>query len=664
MSPEIADKKSDLRFVFVNFEEYWDESNSYPMGILYISACLRRRGFTNVGYIDHTCMLRKMGEKTGSQFKFSPPETALERMNEERKRNLEGLFQYLRKYPPHVILLGPITTFSLVELVDLVRKLRERFPERLILAGGPHFGKDASLDDELLESYPELDGVVVGEAEETIVEVALKLYSRYCKSQSIPSRTEFRGRLSEIAGIHVRNRKLLARSPPRQLDDLPSPDMELLEKHLQDTVAYMNFPKYRLSHRRKPMTWVSRGIVEDGDGGYGSTEDEVYYFGEYASRDYRFPFGVIVGSRGCPYKCSFCYSSDRRLHSAEWILDQIVDLNKRYGIRLFVFFDSLFTTFSQTEQERVEELCNMIDTSGLDIRYIIDIRADIILNLPEKLLARMIQSGCSEFNLGLEKGSDRMLQKMTKGITVMDHHDAVAKLRRIAKSVEKEIVVNGTFILGGPGETERDVRETLIHSLALNLDEVTFYVLATHPGTQIYREAIKKRILRDGLAPFLKLDGYPLYATKSLSSSFLTNIEKLSRKLYDEREELKRAMQEVERQFLPESERDRSSFDIKRTEKLHSLIATCVKRACDYLMQRPNEGFSKNGSLVPEIDSYVQEVNRGIDLLEKQLIQEYPNYSPYYWDYHPGTLCARWKFFLKLFDELFQKTIFYETNSS
>jgi len=653
-----VDKKSDIRFVFINFEEYWDESNSYPMGILYISACLKRCGFTNVGYIDHTCMLRKMAEKTGRPFEFSPPETAIERMSEERKQNLECLFDYLREFQPHVILLGPVTTFYLVELVDLMRRLREHFPEQLILAGGPHFGKDDSLDGELLERYPELDGVVVGEAEETIVEVAMQLYSETCKSNIIPSRVTFQSRLAEIPGILVRNHRLISRNPPKRLDDLPFPDMELLEEHLKDPLEYMNFPKYRLSKRRNPTTWISRAIVEADDGSSGSLEEEVHHFGEYVSRDYRFPFGVIVGSRGCPYKCSFCYSSPkRRLHSANRVFDLIVDLNKRYGIRTFVFFDPLFTTSFPREKNRVEELCRMICASGLDVRYIIDVRADIILRLPEELLALMMRSGCVEFNLGLEKGSNEMLQKMMKGITVKDHHAAIARLRRVAKGVEKEIVVNGTFILGGPGETKKDVRETLTHCLALDLDEVTFYPLVIHPGTQIYGEAVEEGIVKTGLTPFLKTEEYPFYATKSLSRSFLINIEKLSRKLFDEREELKRAMHEVERQFLPESERDRCSFDIKRTEKLHSLIKAFIKEVCSYLGKHPKQGLSKNALTKPPIVVHVQEVNREIDSVEKQLLQEYPSYRfhRHYEDYYPGTLSATWKRFLELFNELFSK---------
>lgn len=645
-------KKSKIRFEFIGFAEYWDESNSYPMGILYISACLKRSGFTNIGYIDHICMLRKMREKTNSLFGFMDPKTHLERMSEERKYDLRHLFENLKEPQPHIILLGPITTFHLVELIDLVRRLRPRCPEQIILAGGPHFGKEDSLDKELLERCTGLDGLVVGEAEESIAEVAIQFYSEYCKSNRIPSRVEFLSKLAEIPGILIQGKRLKLREPPR-LENLPSPDMELLVKNF--TRLRRN---YRLSKRRKPITRRSRGIVESvyGDG---VIEEDISFFHPYENWDYRFPFGVIIGSRGCPYRCAFCCSpGPRRLHSASFVFNQILDLNKRYRIRQFVFFDPLFTTSNQTEQKRVEELCKLIFNSGLDIRYIIDIRADVILKLSDELLALFMRSGCAEFNLGLEKGSDRMLQKMLKGMTIKDHQDAVTKLRKVAKSVKRKIIINGTFILGGPEETKEDVRETLIHCLSLNLDRFTLYPLEIYPGTQIYTEALKEGILKPGLAPFLNVEEYPLYATKNISRSFLLDIKKLSEQLLDEQDELKIAMQELEHQFLPEDERGPFYIDIKRTENLHNLINGFIGEACGYLMKHPDEGLLRNGLVVPIIDACIQKVTKEIDSLEEQLIQKYPDYDHYYWDYHPGTLSMTWKQFLKKFEELFSKERF------
>jgi radical SAM superfamily enzyme YgiQ (UPF0313 family) len=652
-------KKSDLKLDFVNFQEYWDESSSYPMGILYISACLKKHGFTNIGYIDHVCMLRKMGAKTGRLFEFMAPEWQLEQMNRERKNNLDSMFKYLKEQQPRIILLGSVTTFHLIELVDLIPRLREQFREQLILAGGPHFGKDPVLDQELLERYDGLDGIVVGEAEETIVDVATQFYSEFCKNNSIPSRAKFQDKLAEISGVLIRGKTLTPREPPK-LENLPSPDMELLEKHLKDPWNYAYVPKYRLSNRRNPITWISRAVVEAFDGGGGGgIEDDVRYFDQFASNDYRFPFGVIVGSRGCPYVCSFCCShAQRRLHSTCYIFNQIMDLNKRYGIRLFVFFDPLFTSSSIAEQKRVDELCRMICDAGIEIKYMIDIRADVIVNLPESLLDLMMRSGCVEFNLGLEKGSDRLLQKMMKGITIADHRNAVAKLRRIAKSSGKKVIVNGTFILGGPDETKADIRETLIHCFSLHLDQATLYPLEICPGTKISEEAFMKEILKPGLASFLDATQYPLYATEGLPRSYLVHIKKKTEQALDAMEEFKKDMQGFERQFLPEDKRDEfSDFEILQTKKLHDLIEQYIDEALDYLRKHPSEGLD-NRRLVPQIEKAVQKVNTEISSLEQKLIQKYPNYDYHYGDYYPGTLLRNWKHFLKLFEKLFSKDNF------
>jgi radical SAM superfamily enzyme YgiQ (UPF0313 family) len=334
-------------------------------------------------------------------------------------------------------------------------------------------------------------------------------------------------------------------------------------------------------------------------------------------------------------------------------------LNKRYGIRSFVFFDPLFTTSSIDEQKRLEELCKMICDSGLDIRYMIEIRADIIKKLPEELLGWMMRSGCIEFNLGLEKGSDRMLQKMTKGMTVADHRDAVVKLRRIAGSLGRRVIVNGTFVLGGPEETKNDVRETLVHCFGLHLDQATLYPLEICPGTQISTDALIEGILRPGLESYLNPKEYPLFVTGNLSKPYLLHIKRKSEQVLDEMERLKKTMQEIERQFLPEDKRDRfSSFEIEKTKRLHTLIEGCIFEALDYLMKHPEEGLSENGQQEPKVEFAIQMVDQEIDVVENKLALKYPNYDYHYGDYYPGTLMSNWKHFMKVFEELFSKDNF------
>jgi hypothetical protein len=285
----------------------------------------------------------------------------------------------------------------------------------------------------------------------------------------------------------------------------------------------------------------------------------------------------------------------------------------------------------------------------------VDLRADIVLKLPERLLALMMRSGCAEFNLGLEKGSDKMLQKMMKDMTVKDHFAATEKLRRIAGKVNKDIRINGTFILGGPSETKQDVRDTLIHSLALNLDEVTIYPLEIHPGTQIYKEALKAKILKPGLAPYLDATEYPWYATKDLPRSYLLKINESYETMFARLRRFRAAMQWIEEQFLPENERTLISYPSRKTRNLDGSVKEFFCFTLDYLRKHPDKALSKKGTLVAPMVVYESQVERAIHLLERRLRQKYPNYDDEYsyGDYQFGWLLSEWKSLLNAFEELF-----------
>jgi hypothetical protein len=255
------DKKSDLKIDFINFEEDFTESHSYPMGILYISAYLKENGFTNIGYVDHICLMRKIEEtKTSPKgFLFESRES----ISERRKNNLEDLFKYLESRQPHMLLLGPVTTLHLVELEDLAKRIRKNLLTPLLFAGGPHFGRNLKLDEELLKCCPGIDGLVDGEGEETILDIAYHCWG-FSEDKKSQLRTSFLKKNKEIKGLAIRGQLLKRRNPVR-LENLPSPDMRLLEE-------YWNEPKtrawyeYSLSKRRNPVTRNWRALVDDYSG--------------------------------------------------------------------------------------------------------------------------------------------------------------------------------------------------------------------------------------------------------------------------------------------------------------------------------------------------------------------------------------------------------------
>jgi len=157
-----------------------------------------------------------------------------------------------------------VTTLHLVELEDLAKMIRKKFPTLLLFAGGPHFGRNLRLDEELLNCCPGIDGLVVGEGEETILDIA------YCCWGFSKERSQLRASFlkinKEIKGLAIRGQSLQRRKPV-ELENLPSPDMRLLEE-------YWNEPKtrawyeYSLSKRRNPVTRNWRATVDDysGDG--------------------------------------------------------------------------------------------------------------------------------------------------------------------------------------------------------------------------------------------------------------------------------------------------------------------------------------------------------------------------------------------------------------
>lgn len=639
--------KLDIRIDFINFVESPDESISYPMGILYISSYLKKNGFTNIDFTEHICLQRKIAEK-----ETDTPTLRLyskQHYLHAQEENPKKIIAHLKERRPHLILLGPITTYHLVELIYLVKTLREHFKEQTIIAGGPHFGKELTLDRELLEICPELDGVTVGEAEESITDVASRYYSAYINKGTPPSRTEFLSYLSETPGVLTKINELLRREPP-DLDSIHAPDVGLIEDYWNSQHVTMQY-HYILSKRRNPVVYTDRGYFQ-GEADWGYFEEDFHRFPQYTYKG-PFPFGVVVGSRGCPYNCTFCCSSGRRrTHTAQQVFEQIKYMNDRYGTRTFVFFESLFTTASQNEQQRVRDFCRMLLDSRMDIEYIIDIRADIITELPDDLLAMMIRSGCIEFNIGLEKGSDQALNRVRKGTRIEQHYKAVEKLREAAGNAGREVFLNGTFILGGPGEARADIIDTVHHSWRLHLDEATFYVMQIYPGTQVYRDALREGIISPGLAPYLNVEEFPLYKTLELPLQYLSHLERANDNSRRAFSEFKKAVRELEYELTPEEKRYLSNIVLDETAKLYETFLGLIDAVLIYLARFPEEALLVGGEINETIRADVFKIEEEIRITEQKLFRRNPDYDQNIGNYQLGTLSFSLKQFIKLYNNM------------
>jgi len=297
---------------------------------------------------------------------------------------------------------------------------KNNLPGVKVAAGGIH----ASYLPEVCLKNKNMDFVVLGEGEETFLELAACL--------------EKKGDISGIAGLAYRSGDKTVFTPPRKLaadlNALPWP-----AHHLVD------FGKYYLG--------ITRAVT--------------------SSRA-----ASVLTMRGCPYKCTFCshhygYGANLRKRAPADVVAEIKSLYDKYGIREIQFEDPSFTC----DPGHVKEICRLIKKSGLKINWNCNVRAN---TSGEELFREMSEAGCRRVLLGVESGSQEMLDSMKKGVTLEQIRNTV----RLAAKYKMR--VNAAFILGTPGETFESARKTFDFAKELDPDYVMFSVYIPSVGGELF----------------------------------------------------------------------------------------------------------------------------------------------------------------------------------
>ena len=148
---------------------------------------------------------------------------------------------------------------------------------------------------------------------------------------------------------------------------------------------------------------------------------------------------VIKVSRGCPFHCFFCLATPVsgakvRKRSAENIIEEIRECVEKYGITNFLFWSDIFNI----DREWVMDLCQKIIDSGLKITWSANTRAD---TADEEMAYKMYEAGCRLVSIGVESGSQEMLDKIGKRITL----DDVEKYRKGFKTGRGLLIGFGTL---------------------------------------------------------------------------------------------------------------------------------------------------------------------------------------------------------------------------
>lgn len=308
--------------------------------------------------------------------------------------------------------------------LDIARCLKQFNPALTIILGGAHA---TLLPEETLTSAPEIDVIVRGEGEETIIELLQTL--------------EHEQPLHDIQGITYRKDGTVVSNSERPTNvDLYS--LPFLAYHLLPWQRYKPHPPH------------GRAL----------------------------PFAAIITSRGCPYRCAYCskpiFGNKFRAQSPERVIEEVAYYQSKFGIKEIAFYDDVFTL----NKKRAYAIADSIMQKGLKIHWTCETRVNLV---DKELLHHMKQAGCYAIAYGIESASQEILDAIHKDITLEQVEEAI----RITQEVGLQIV--GYFMIGSPGETPETIIKTINFAKKLKLDFAQFAITTPFPGTELYNLYLK-----------------------------------------------------------------------------------------------------------------------------------------------------------------------------
>lgn len=200
---------------------------------------------------------------------------------------------------------------------------------------------------------------------------------------------------------------------------------------------------------------------------------------------------VIKVSRGCPFHCFFCLATPVagakvRTRSAENIIAEIRECVEKYNIKNFLFWADTFNF----DREWTMNLCQKISESGLKITWSSNTRAN---TMDDEMAKAMYKAGCRLVSIGVESGSQSILNNICKRITLDD-------VRRTVKILKKnKIKIYNYFVIGLPWETEETVEETIKFAIELDSNFISFYTATPLPGTRYFAYAMTNQLVEGNL---------------------------------------------------------------------------------------------------------------------------------------------------------------------
>lgn len=355
-------------------------------------------------------------------------------------------------FAPRLIVLDTSTP-SIYSDIEIGAEYKRLLPGTFVVLIGTH---PSALPEETLAINGTIDAVVVGEAEQTLIELAALLSNT---GENRPEPKE----LEKIQGLAYRSGDKIVLNPKRpRLDDLDRlPFLSAVYK------KHLNIKNYFFSAAGYPMI-------------------------------------MLITGRGCPAQCHFCvYPQTMHTHryvarSVGNIIEELKYIRTEIPeVRSIGFEDDTFTL----DKNRTRKFCEKILEEGLGHYFTWWVNARVnTLDLDTMVLMR--KAGCRLLIPGFETSNPEILRNMKKGTKVEDSFEFMRNAR------EAGLLVHGCFMVGNPGETRETMEATLKYACDLNPDTAQFFPMIPYPGTEAYCWATKNNYLKfSSYADWLTVDG-------------------------------------------------------------------------------------------------------------------------------------------------------------
>lgn len=208
-------------------------------------------------------------------------------------------------------------------------------------------------------------------------------------------------------------------------------------------------------------------------------------------------------SRGCPYRCRFCSTAEfwesYRMHSAQYVIDELNMLIDTFDAQFHLFMDDLFAV-------NIKRLAEIAELAKTELKRPMELTATIRADLVTEKMCRLLQEvGVIYCHLGLESGSDRVLSYLKKESTTAARNQAA-----IDMLAEYGIGSIGSFIIGAPMEDEEDLQKTfdfiVKNTQSGKLMSFTFGPLVAFPGTAVWSDAVARGLVDERKIDWRLLD--------------------------------------------------------------------------------------------------------------------------------------------------------------